>query len=655
MSVAAQRPQGQAAAILAAGGEFHRALPGFVPRRSQQAMAQAVEAAFAARETLLVEAGTGTGKTYAYLVPALQSGLRVAVSTGTRNLQDQLFHRDVPRVKQVLASGARVALLKGRANYLCPYRLDRALQSPAYRRHYQTLAELKRWSRTTLSGEIADHGQHDPAVVAAATSTAENCLGSKCPEFDNCFVVKARRAAQTADLVVVNHHLLLSDFRLREEGFGVLPGVDAVVVDEAHQLPELAPQFFGQRVSTRQLLDLARDVMNECEQLGDLPEVSDAGMKLSLATTPLAAELARQHGRVGYGDFMNSSMAINGLQDELRVVLDCLHAALDSVAARTPEFSQLFRRCDRLQSGCSTLMAGQAPAGWVRWVEGVQGGRGGGSWHGAPVETAASFQRLFAAYPGSWVFTSATLSGASQFADFRAALGVAEARALALESPFDYARQARLYLPPGLPAPADAAYLDRIVQAVRPLIEAAQGGAMILCTSHRAVTQLAELLRVPPSGHAEPSYQILVQGEASKAVLVEQFARDGNAILIATSSFWEGVDVKGRALRLLVIDKLPFQAQGDPIFEARLAALRAAGRRPFLDYQLPHMIISLRQGVGRLIRDEQDYGLVVICDPRVTTRGYGTRVRASLPPMPVVHDPEAARAWLRGLPRREAS
>ncbi|TAM09676.1 MAG: ATP-dependent DNA helicase [Nevskiaceae bacterium] len=628
-------------------------MPGFVPRNSQQAMAQAVEHAFAAREKLLVEAGTGTGKTYAYLVPALQSGLRVAISTGTRNLQDQLFHRDLPRVREVLASGARVALLKGRSNYLCLHRLERALQTPAHRRHYKTLADLRRWSRITVSGEIADHGSHDPAVLAAATSTAENCLGNKCPEFDQCFVVKARRAAQAADLVVVNHHLLLSDFRLREEGFGVLPGVDAVVVDEAHQLPELAPQFFGERVSTRQLQDLARDTMEECTTLGDLPELSDLGMELAQATAPLAVELARQQGRIADVAFRHNNKEIRKLENKIKVSVEELTLALDAISERNPELAHLSKRCARLRDAYVTLVAPEAPAGWVRWVE---GGKAGGSWHGAPVETAASFQRLFAAYPGSWVFTSATLSGASHFTDFREAIGTPGAQALALDSPFDYARQARLYLPPDLPDPADPDYLLHVVRALQPLIAAAQGGAMILCTSHRAVSRIAELLRTRVAGQAAPlPCTVLVQGEASKAALVAQFAQDGNAILVATASFWEGVDIKGRALRLLAIDKLPFQAQGDPIFEARLAALKAAGRRPFVDYQLPHMIISLRQGVGRLIRDEQDYGLVVICDPRMSTRNYGKRVRASLPPMPVLHDSEQACAWLRNLPQSEAS
>lgn len=637
---------GAAAESLGKEGAFRHSIAGFVSRPSQQEMAAAVESSLADKATLLVEAGTGTGKTFSYLVPALQSGLRVAVSTGTRNLQDQLFHRDLPQVCEVLASPARVALLKGRSNYLCLHRLDRALHDPRQLRFRKKLADLRRWSRETRDGELARHGEHSPALAAAVTSTADNCLGNKCPDYENCFVLKARRKAQAADIVVVNHHLLLSDFRLREEGFGVLPGVQAVVVDEAHQLPDLAPQFFGERLSTRQLQDLARDVSTEVGTQGDIPDLLPLATALVTASEEASTQLfANVEGRVGWKEFSTQaqSEAVHAAVGEALKALAC---GLEPLVAKGPELAHLAGRTGQLLRAHAALTGTDGPEGWVRWAESAAGGGRGGSWHGAPIETADAFKRLFAAYPGSWIFTSATLSGDAEFTDFRRALGVPEAQGLRLGSPFDYARQARLYLPDGLPQPSDPTYPQAVAQSIQPLIEAGQGGAMVLCTSHRAVRLISASLR--QKSQRIPG-QILVQGEAPKAVLVERFTQDGHAVLVATSSFWEGVDIKGPALRMVVIDKLPFQARGDPIFEARLEALARAGQQPFPAYQLPHMIVSLRQGVGRLIRDETDTGLVVLCDPRLRSRGYGKRALRSLPGMPQIRDEKDACQWMSAM------
>lgn len=627
----------EAAAALGEDGAFQHRLEGFVPRAPQQTMAAAVSEALITDRALMVEAGTGTGKTYAYLVPALLSGKRVVISTGTKNLQDQLYSRDLPRVREVLGSSARVALLKGRSNYLCLYRLERAQQDP--RQPYRIkLAELQQWAQRTVGGELAETGEQTPALAALVTSTADNCLGAKCPVFERCFVVKARRAAQAADVVVVNHHLLFADFRLKEEGFGVLPGAQTMIIDEAHQLPELAPQFFGERLSTRQLAELTRDSVAECSSHGDMPDLVDAAQQLADAVHEAETLFVPLAGREAWPAFLQRN-AVADVHDALGTALEQLQVQLRTVGCRSPGLQNL---ADRAQLACERwrlLLAAQAPPGWVRWVEPL--GRGG-IWHAAPVDSAEAFGRLFAAYPGAWIFTSATLSAQPAFEDIRSALGLPEAQALRVDSPFDYARQARLYLPAGLPDPNREGYPEAVAGSLLPVLRASGGGAFVLCTSYRALLRIAALLRLTPAGFGP----VLTQGEAGKAELLERFTDSGDAVLVATNSFWEGVDVKGTALRVVAIDKLPFPAPGDPLYEARLQAIRKAGGNPFNDYQLPRTILSLRQGVGRLIRDVDDHGLVVLCDPRLRSRGYGRRILASLPPIPVVGDLDQACDWL---------
>lgn len=628
----------EATAALGEDGVFQHRLDGFVPRTAQQIMAAAVADALTADHALMVEAGTGTGKTYAYLVPALLSGKRVVISTGTKNLQDQLYGRDLPRVREVLGSSMRTALLKGRGNYLCLYRLERARQDPRQPQQVK-LAELQQWAQLTVGGELAETGEQAPALTALVTSTADNCLGAKCPDFERCFVFKARRAAQAADVVVVNHHLLFADFRLKEEGFGVLPGAQAMIIDEAHQLPELAPQFFGERLSTRQLVELTRDTVAECTSLGDMPDLSDAAQHLADAVHEAETLFVPLAGREAWLAFLQRN-ATADVHDALGAALEQILLLLRAVGSRSPGLQNL---ADRAQLACERwrlLLAPEAPSGWVRWVEPL--GRGG-VWHAAPVDSAEAFGRLFAAYPGAWIFTSATLSAQPAFEDIRGALGLPEAQALRVDSPFDYAQQARLYLPAGLPDPNSQGYAEAVAESLLPVLQASGGGAFVLCTSHRALRCIAAVLRA----QTDPGFGVvLTQGEAGKAELLERFARAGDAVLVATNSFWEGVDVKGPALRVVAIDKLPFPAPGDPLYEARLQAIRKAGGNPFNDYQLPRTILSLRQGVGRLIRDVEDRGLVVLCDPRLRSRGYGRRVLASLPAIPAVVSLEQACDWL---------
>jgi len=625
------------AELLGPTGPFSRSLPGFAARASQQSMAAAVEAAIDERRRLVVEAGTGTGKTYAYLVPALQSGRRVVVSTGTKNLQDQLFFRDLPRVRDALAVPARVSLLKGRSNYLCIYRLRKTLIDPRVRVRRDRLTVVDDWAHRTDSGEISELGAStgDDVMIPLITSTADNCLGGKCPDFAECHVVKARRAAQAADLVVVNHHLLFADFRLKEEGFGVLPGADAVIVDEAHQLPELATQFFGERVSTRQLSDLARDVAAEVQTFRDMPDLTEALDALAVATIELERPFAEVGGRVALSEFSGRS----GVGSALGATRSALEECRDTLQ-RYAERSAGLNNCALRATGLSKtldMIAGSTDLAQVRWAE-AQGR--GGALHAAPVEPTEGFKRFMATYPGAWIFTSATLATGGDFAHFTDTLGIEDAEALTLPSPFDYAEQARLYLPTGLPAPSDPEYPDSVADALIPVIAASRGGVFVLCTSYRAMDRIAMRLRAL-------EYPLFVQGEDGKAALLERFANAGNGVLVATSSFWEGVDVKGAALRVVAIDKLPFGQPGDPVFEARIALIRERGGNPFFDLQLPRAITTLRQGVGRLIRDEADRGLIVLCDPRIRSKAYGRRVLASLPGMPVLTNEHAVCAWLR--------
>ncbi|MDI3263202.1 MAG: ATP-dependent DNA helicase [Fulvimonas sp.] len=633
------------AGLLGIDGPFARELPHFAPRAAQQAMARAVAEAIAGRDTLLVEAGTGTGKTYAYLVPALAAGVRVIVSTGTKALQDQLYFRDLPRVRAVLGARVETALLKGRANYLCRYRLEQTLRegaalSPA---EAAQLAAIRAWSARTRHGdraELADVPEDSP-LWPQVTSTAENCLGSGCPFFEDCHVVKARRAAQEADLVVVNHHLLLADLALKQEGFGeILPGAAAFILDEAHLLPELAGDFFAQHVSARQLLDLGRDALAECHgvhgALGALREpleaLKDAVRRLRLALDPLPA-------RGAFGVLVRDAQARQAL-DALAGTLAALADVLAGQAARSRGLEHAHARAATLALALDSLIEDDA-AQAVRWYESSAHGF---TLHATPLDAATPLRRLREASGAAWIHTSATLTVAGGFDHFARQLGLDEPPALALESPFDYARQALCYLPPGLPDPSARDYTERMLEAVLPVLEASDGRAFLLFTAHRALRRAAELLR------GRVPWPLFVQGEAPRHRLLEDFRASGRGVLLGAASFWAGVDVAGEALSVVVIDKLPFAAPDDPVLEARLQALAAAGVNPFMGWQVPAAAIALKQGAGRLIRDVHDRGVLVLCDPRLTGKGYGRLFLASLPPLPCTRELAKVRAFLAPHP-----
>jgi len=634
-------------------GPLQRALPDFRFRRQQLRMAERIAGALEHRESLVVEAGTGTGKTFAYLVPALLSGRRVLISTGTRTLQDQLFAKDLPLVSAALGRPARVALLKGRANYLCRHRLALAGEQLALegaRTLDRTLARISRWAFATRTGDLAEvPGLSDSHPLwPQVTSTRDNCLGVRCGELARCHVAAARRAAQEADVVVVNHHLLLADLALKEDGFGdILGTADALILDEAHQIPDLATQFFGASLSSRRVENLIRDVQAELasavrsspEQAADgwAEQVTASLRALSEQLASIAEMLPRQQGRYAWAE---APPRLGGRVDELAQSMHELASQLDAGGEESP-----------LKSSSERVSELAAVLDRIAAVDELEGTRAvevtarGFTLSLLPFDVAARFQALLKSRPTAWVFTSATLSLGEDFTHFTSRLGLGEAGTLKIDSPFDYERQSLLYLPQGMPDPQSPAFLAEVIARAVPLIDAARGGAFVLFTSHRALARAAQLLRERWADEAP--YNLYVQGEAPRERLLKDFREDGCGVLLGTTSFWEGVDVKGEALRLVVIEKLPFASPDDPIVKARIDHLQSTGGNAFRDFQLPEAALALKQGVGRLIRSEEDFGAVVICDPRLMAKSYGRVFLAALPPMPVTRDAEEASRFLR--------
>jgi ATP-dependent DNA helicase DinG len=614
--------------LLGPGGPLARHVPGFAPRAAQQAMAEVVATALSERATLICEAGTGTGKTYAYLVPALSSGKKVIISTGTKNLQDQLFHRDLPVVRKALDVPATIALLKGRANYLCLHRLSLTEEEGRLtsRAEVSDLQRIISWARRTRSGDIAevDEVAEDAALWPMVTSTTDNCLGQECGRFNDCYVLKARRAAQEADMVVINHHLLLADMALKGEGFGeLLPSADAFIIDEAHQLPETAAQFFGVSVGSRQLLELARD--SEAEQHREAGDMSDlTALAQAFGKTVLDARLSMgAAGRRGDWRELAADSTVRATMDRMQSALLELRNALEHAAERGKGLQHCWQRSQLLAERLALFQ--QAPADeLVQWFETYTRSF---ALHLTPLQVGEVFQNHLQALRAAWIFTSATLAVGSDFSHFTTRLGVADAATAQWESPFNYKRNALLYIPEGLPLPAAAHYTAEVVKAALPVLGASAGRAFMLFTSHRALQEAAALLqdRIP--------FPLLIQGSAPRRELLHRFRTLGNAVLLGTSSFWEGVDVRGPALSLVIIDKLPFASPGEPVLQARLESLRRRGAEPFRDYQLPQAVITLKQGVGRLIRDSSDRGALMLCDPRLLSKPYGRVFLASLPAM----------------------
>lgn len=602
--------------------------PNFLPREQQQRMAAEIERTLDARGALVVEAGTGTGKTFAYLVPALLGNRRVIISTGTKTLQDQLFHRDLPRVCATLKLNPKKALLKGRANYLCLHRLDLAEEQArlASKEAVRELAEVRSWARVTRNGDRMelDTVPEDSSVWPWVTSTADNCLGSECPKFNDCHVVKARRKAQESDVVVVNHHLLFADLAIKREGFGeILPGAQAFILDEAHQIAEVASQFFTTSVSFRQLSELCRDTLTEAAtQTGGLALLRPAVTELEQRMRDLRLALDDLPNKGSWSLAAERDSVIearNGLQGSLEALVIALEAqaerstGLESCAARAGDSVQRIKR-----------VTGAGVAGEVCWYELFQRGF---ALHATPLDAAEPLAEYRIASRAAWIATSATLAVGTSFALFQDSTGFTDADTLQLDSPFDYARQALLYQPTRMPEPNTYGYTEAVVEAAIPVLSASRGRAFLLFTSHRALREAAEILR------DKTGFPLFVQGERPRPALLADFIASGNGVLLGAASFWEGVDVPGDALSVVVIDKLPFAQIGDPVMEARLDSIRQRGGNPFRDYQLPSAVLALKQGAGRLIRSSRDRGVLVLCDPRLNTKAYGRQFLDSLPPM----------------------
>ncbi len=650
------------AGAFAGGGELASAVAGFSPRASQREMALAVFDAIVERGTLVAEAGTGTGKTFAYLVPALLAGGKVLVSTGTKTLQDQVHGKDVAALVRALGLRLSTALLKGRQNYLCQVRLDRAVQDGRLptREAASQLRAIARFARATASGDRADLAEvpESAPIWPLVTSTRENCLGQQCPRLDECFVYRARRAAQAADLVVVNHHLFLADLALRDDAVrDFLPAVDTVILDEAHQLPKIAADFFGSGWSLAQLADLAQDarVQGLAGAAAGAPwvaltqEIESAArdLRLRLDDAGLAAGT-----RIALQRCAERVSLLPGFR-RIDEAVGALAAAVQANAGRHVEVDALGPRIAALRSEIESWIASidapdaDAPAdadddgARIRWLA---LSAHGAQFHATPLAPGVAFARAREQQPQAWILTSATLTVAGSFDSFLAQIGLPRATTARWDSPFDFQRQALLYLPRPLPSPLAADFPERVADAAWPVIAAAGGRAFVLCSTLRAVERVAARLAEAMRREAL-ELPLLVQGTSTRRALLDEFRRRGNAVLVGSVSFWEGIDVRGEALSVVAIDKLPFAPPDDPVVEARIRRLRRLGRNAFMEYQLPEAVTLLRQGAGRLIRDERDRGVLMILDDRLLGKAYGRAVLASLPPFARTREEATARAF----------
>ena len=633
----------------------------FRPRAQQREMALAVAEAIRDNAILVVEAGTGTGKTFAYLVPALLAGGKVIISTGTKNLQDQLFQKDLPMVRDALRAPVSVALLKGRANYVCHYHLERAQTDGMFktREDIKHLGKVKKYAQVSDSGDksgLSDVPENAP-IWMQVTSTRDNCLGQECPQHKECFVLKARSEAMKADIVVVNHHLFFADVMLRDEGVAeLLPACNTVIFDEAHQLPETASLFFGESLSTTLLLDLARDARIEAaaaaKDFAPLPKAAD---ELDKAARDLRL-VFKKEGRIPAAateNFKEFAPALKTLGEKLAQ----LSGLLEKQAERSEGLENCWQRAQALSqqlkhwqadspspqpspvNGRGSNGSPRPPAGeglgervedgFVRWLEIFHHSL---QLNTTPLSIAEIFEKQIGGSARAWIFTSATLAVKQDFSLYQSEMGLLNAKTACWDSPFNYGEQALLYVPQNLPEPNSEGYTGAVVQAALPLIEASKGRAFLLFTSLRAMQRAHEILQAEFDRRGW-NYPLMLQGEGSRNEMLSRFREHGNAVLLGSQSFWEGVDVRGDALSLVIIDKLPFAPPDDPVLAARIEQMKKQGRNAFMEYQLPRAIITLKQGAGRLIRDETDRGVLMICDPRIIGKHYGKRIWQSLPPM----------------------
>ncbi|HEY8119459.1 MAG TPA: ATP-dependent DNA helicase [Methylophilaceae bacterium] len=618
--------------VFAADGPLAETIPGYRMRSQQLEMAQAIEDAIKHSRQLVAEAGTGTGKTFAYLIPALLSGGKVIVSTGTKTLQDQLFNRDLPAVRDALKVPVTVAMLKGRANYVCHFHLERALNEGRFlsREDANYVHKIRAFAENSSTGDKAElvDVPESATIWPAVTSTRDNCMGQECGYYKDCFVMEARKRALAADVVVVNHHLFFADVMLRDEGVAeLLPSANTVIFDEAHQLPEVAGLFFGEDVSTSQLMELARDAHAEfITTAKDCLALPEATAALEKAVRDFRLIFAYEGSRMPVQKALalkNFESAYALMQEKLKE----LSAILETQAERDPALENCWQRSVALELQLQRWDKAENE-NLVRWVEvftqSVQ-------LHATPLSVAEGFGKQLNAQPRSWIFTSATLAVKSDFSHYLGQMGLDQATTGYWTSPFDFAQQALLYVPQNMPEPNSTSYTASVAAAALPVIQASRGRAFVLCTSLRAMREVHALLKDAFSSNGM-EYPLLLQGDSSRSELLERFRKLGNAVLVGSQSFWEGVDVRGEALSAVIIDKLPFAPPDDPVLAARINKMNNEGKNAFMEYQLPYAVITLKQGAGRLIRDETDRGVLMICDPRLIDKHYGKRIWQSLPP-----------------------
>ncbi len=625
-------------------GALGKAIPGFQARQPQIDMAEAVSSAIKEQSQLVVEAGTGTGKTFAYLVPALLSGKKVIISTGSKNLQEQLYHRDLPLMVSALGFYGQVALLKGRSNYLCLDRLSRQMVESHTNEADPTLltqlVKVRTWSSETKTGDLGDCEDlpEDSMIIPTITSTNDNCLGKECPSYTDCFVLKARKRAMDSDIVVVNHHLFLADLAIKETGFGeLIPEADVFIFDEAHQLPDIASEYFGQSVSSRQIHDLAKDIeIAYRTEAKDMRQLQKVGDKLLQSAMDMRIVLGEPGFRGNWREAMQSESIkceLVRLTDSLDLAIDVLKLALGRSQLLDTAFERANLIKGRIDRVCDVDITG-----YSYWFDTSPRHF---TLHITPLSVADKFHEQIEIKQGAWIFTSATLAVSGDFKHFTDRLGLKPKQQFSLPSPFDYEKQARLCVPRYLPEPNSPGLADKLVRMLAPVIEENDGRCFFLCTSHSMMRELGEKFR------EVLDLPVLMQGEMSKQKTLAEFMELGNALLVATGAFWEGIDVRGDALSCVIIDKLPFTAPDDPLLKARIEDCRLRGGEPFAEVQIPDAVITLKQGVGRLIRDQKDHGALIICDNRLVTRDYGGTFLGSLPPIPRTRDLERIKAFLK--------
>ncbi|HHX8299331.1 TPA: ATP-dependent DNA helicase [Vibrio diabolicus] len=625
-------------------GALGKAIPGFQARQPQIDMAEAVSSAIKDQTQLVVEAGTGTGKTFAYLVPALLSGKKVIISTGSKNLQEQLYHRDLPLMVNALGFYGQVALLKGRSNYLCLDRLSRQMVESHTNESDPTLltqlVKVRAWSSETKTGDLGDCDDlpEDSMIIPTITSTNDNCLGKECPSYTDCFVLKARKRAMDSDIVVVNHHLFLADLAIKETGFGeLIPEADVFIFDEAHQLPDIASEYFGQSVSSRQIHDLAKDIeIAYRTEAKDMRQLQKVGDKLMQSAMDMRIVL----GEPGFRGNWREALQSGSIKRELLRLTDSLELAIDVLKialGRSQLLDTAFERANLIK-GRIDRVCDVDITGYSYWYDTSPRHF---ALHITPLSVADKFHEQIEIKQGAWIFTSATLAVSGDFKHFTERLGLKPTKQFSLPSPFDYQKQARLCVPRYLPEPNSSGLADKLVRMLAPVIEENDGRCFFLCTSHSMMRELGEKFR------EVLELPVLMQGEMSKQKTLAEFMELGNALLVATGAFWEGIDVRGDALSCVIIDKLPFTAPDDPLLKARIEDCRLRGGEPFAEVQIPDAVITLKQGVGRLIRDQKDHGALIICDNRLVTRDYGGIFLGSLPPIPRTRDLDGIKAFLK--------